>query len=203
MNEVTPAATRADPRIARTRQTVFETALALASVNGFSATTINEISERSGVSKSTIYRHWTDAEELFLDALTQRARSYDAPDTGNLRDDLVVYLVGYARSLTDTPSGAMYAHLASAAVNDERFAAIQRDFATNNREIGRPIFERALARHELPASTDVDALQELVVAPIGFRFFVSRRPLDPQWVTRHIDAVLDLAGYEPASPDGG
>lgn len=198
MNKGTPSQA-SDPRVARTRQTVFETAMALAATKGFSATTINEISERSGVSKSTIYRHWDDVEELFLDALTHYARSYTAPDTGNLRDDLIVYLIGYAQSLTDTSNGALTAHLASAAINDGRFAAIQRDYATQNRNSGRPIFERALQRGELPASTDVDALQELLAAPLAFRLLVSRRPLDAQWVTGHVNHVLTLAGYEPTT----
>lgn len=199
MKDGTSRQTGTDPRIARTRQAVFETALALASANGFSATTINEISERSGVSKSTIYRHWDDVEELFLDALTHYVTSYVAPDTGNLRDDLVVYMIGYARSLTDSPNGVLSAHLASIAISDERFAAVQRDYATTSRMIGRPIFERALQRGELPAGTDLDALQELVTAPVSFRFLVSRRPLDAEWVTKHVDHVLTLANHRPAT----
>ena len=197
MNDGTPPRA-SDPRLARTRQAVFETALSLAVRKGFSAATISEISERSGVSKSTIYRHWDDVEELFLDALTHYARSYTAPDTGSLRDDLIVYLITYAQSLADTPNGALTAHLASAAINDERFAAIQRDYATQNRNAGRPILERALQRGELPASTDVDAFQELLVAPLPFRLLVSRRPLDAQWVTSHVNHVLTLAGYTTA-----
>ncbi|MEM7326381.1 MAG: TetR/AcrR family transcriptional regulator [Actinomycetota bacterium] len=197
MKKATSDQTRDDPRIARTRQAVFETALRLASTRGFSATTINEISEQSGVSKSTIYRHWDDVEEVFLDALSNYSRSYPVPDTGNLRDDLIVYMIDYARSLTDTLNGGLYAHLASAAVSDERFAAIQRDTATANRETGRPIYERALQRGELPPDTDLDALHELVSAPVPFRFLVSRRPLNAQWVTKHVDHVLTLVGYAP------
>lgn len=198
MNEGTAARSTTDPRIARTRQAVFESAMALAWRNGFSATTINDIADHSGVSKSTIYRHWNDVEELFLDALRHYASSYTAPDTGSLRDDLIVYLIGYAQGLTDSPLGALIAHLASAAIKDERFAAIQQEYATANRASGRPIFERALDRGELPADTDLDALQELVVAPLPFRLLVSRRPLDAAWVTTHIDHVLTLAGYQSA-----
>lgn len=189
--------TDTDPRVTRTRQNVFDTALGLAAERGFADTTINEISERSGVSKSTIYRHWDNVDDLFLDALKQTTQIHVAPNTGNLRDDFVVIMINFAQVITDTPYGTITAHLVSASATDPRFGNILATYQDHHEAIDRPILERAVERGDLPPTTDISAVYELMVAPLLFRLLFSRRPIDPKWVTTHIDHILTLAGYNP------
>ena len=54
----TATAAASDPRIERTRQVVLDAALALVAESGYGAVTIEAVAARSGVAKSTIYRHW-------------------------------------------------------------------------------------------------------------------------------------------------
>ena len=56
----------ADPRIERTRTAVLDAAsdlLAEAGVVGFN---VDAVARRSGVARTTIYRHWPDANELLF-----------------------------------------------------------------------------------------------------------------------------------------
>ena len=52
-----------DPRIARTRQHALHAALELVAESGLSGYTFETVSERSGISRSTLYRHWDNKSE--------------------------------------------------------------------------------------------------------------------------------------------
>ena len=49
-----------DPRLERTRQKVLEAALAELAEAGYGGFTVDSVALRSGVARSTIYRHWAD-----------------------------------------------------------------------------------------------------------------------------------------------
>ena len=62
-------ARRPDPRIERTHEVVKREALAELAARGYGAFTIESVAKRSGVAKSTIYRHWPGKLALVADAL--------------------------------------------------------------------------------------------------------------------------------------
>lgn len=55
----------ANPRRAATRQKLYEAAVTLIAEQGFSATTVDEIAERAGVAKGTVYYNFASKAELF------------------------------------------------------------------------------------------------------------------------------------------
>src|SRR5262249_33286202 len=88
--------------MARTRSThahgqVLDAALKLFAERGIDATSMDAIAEASGVSKATIYKHWSDKDELCLEALAY-LHGGDQPcpvfDSGDVRADLIA-LLGY------------------------------------------------------------------------------------------------------------
>src|SRR5437667_9035273 len=59
---------------------------------GIDASSMDAISEASGVSKATIYKHWQDKDALALEALGMLFGMHDEPpkfDSGDLRQDFV------------------------------------------------------------------------------------------------------------------
>ncbi|MFJ5214974.1 TetR/AcrR family transcriptional regulator [Streptomyces sp. NPDC088354] len=52
-----------------TRQKLFQAAVTLIAEQGFSATTVDEIAERAGVAKGTVYYNFTSKNELFEELL--------------------------------------------------------------------------------------------------------------------------------------
>ena len=61
-----PSTTGMDSRIARTRAAVLRSATDLLVEGGPSAVTIDAIVARSGVAKSTIYRHWESRDDILV-----------------------------------------------------------------------------------------------------------------------------------------
>jgi AcrR family transcriptional regulator len=81
--------TRGQKRVAKTRKKLKEAALDVFSEKGVEATTIEDITEKADLGKGTLYRHFTDKEEVVLvlvddaiEHLIERLRSYpDEPET--------------------------------------------------------------------------------------------------------------------------
>ena len=61
--------------------------------------TVDAVAERAGTSRSVLYRRWADRTDLLEAALGLELRRdrVPAPDTGNLRDDMIELLRRYVR----------------------------------------------------------------------------------------------------------
>src|ERR1700733_9767996 len=76
-----------DPRVERSRQLILRAALQELGEVGYGAFTIESVAARSGVAKSTIYRHWSDKLSLIADAfLTFHEQQGPDIESGKPRD---------------------------------------------------------------------------------------------------------------------
>lgn len=72
---------RADGRTARragTRQQIFDAAIALFAERGFSTTSVDDIAERAGIAKGSIYYHFGSKDQLFREMLDEGMRAVTA-----------------------------------------------------------------------------------------------------------------------------
>jgi AcrR family transcriptional regulator len=170
--------------------------------HGVAGLNVNDVAARAGVHETSIYRRWGTRDKLILDAvLDDSERSLPIPDTGRLRSDLIALLNELANYLT-SPLGCALAHVMAVAGRDPVTDDARAEFWRARRQVVQPIFERAIARGELPATTDCALLMETVSAPLHYRTLISHEPLDPAWQSRVIDLVLggasDPTGHGPA-----
>src|SRR6201987_4297343 len=78
-----------DPRVLVSRERVVTPTLDLLTEAGLDELTIDDISRRSGVAKTTIYRHWPNRSALVIDACSRMTDGEQAPpDTGSLEGDV-------------------------------------------------------------------------------------------------------------------
>src|SRR5580765_2309837 len=82
----------ADERLRRSKDDVRSSTLAatyeLLTEVGLSGLSVDEVSRRSGVAKTTIYRHWPERSTLLLEACMQFSPRMQTPNTGSLKGDL-------------------------------------------------------------------------------------------------------------------
>lgn len=80
-----------DPRVARSRRRVLDAATELLVSGGPSDVTVDAVVARSGVAKTTIYRHWASRDDLLVDLLGHLAPTVPEPDPSlGTRDALLV-----------------------------------------------------------------------------------------------------------------
>jgi AcrR family transcriptional regulator len=92
---------------------ILEAAWEIFSDEGYAEVTMKGVAERAGTGKPVLYRRWKDSDALLADAIAAQVerRMPDPPDTGDLREDLLVLLADIDGVLAEF-SGSMLTHLA-------------------------------------------------------------------------------------------
>ena len=181
-----------DPRVVRTRQHALRAALDLVAESGLQGCTFETVSERCGVARSTLYRHWDNKSELIMDALRSQLVERVSPDTGNLRDDMLTAMLHLGRALQNTAWGSVVAQLMAAARLDPDMARIQQADSEYNTGIDMEIITRAITRGEVADDLDPKHTALLFSAPIFYRHLFDRQSISAKWITAHVDTVAAL-----------
>jgi AcrR family transcriptional regulator len=190
---------RGRPRDARADGAILAAAGDVLAEQGLAGFTVDAVAARAGVAKATIYRRWPSRADLLLETAHMAVVEMPQPDTGSLREDLVLLMGGLARKMRTTSAGQLLpAVLAEAAVNphmDEIFC----QHVCERRTFVRQAVERGIARGELPPEADVDLMMDLLAGPIFVRVMMTHGPIDDAVVERIVDTVLYGAVARPAS----
>jgi AcrR family transcriptional regulator len=185
---------RGRPRSAKAQQAILAAAIELLLEQGLHVMSMDDVAERAGVSKATIYRWWASKELLALDAL---ATEWATPtpsaerDTGSLRGDLLARFRPWLRQLNRKPYGRVIAGLVAEAQTDPEFAKLYREhFVQPRRDATRPLLLRAIDRGEISADTNLEVTLDLLYGPIYHRLLHGHAPLNDRFVQQVIDAVI-------------
>jgi AcrR family transcriptional regulator len=185
---------RGRPRSEAAQTAILSAAIALLLDQGLHAMSMDDVAERAGVSKATIYRWWASKELLALDALSTEwatPKSSLQRDTGSLRGDLLAVLRPWIRQLNEKPYGRVIAGLVAQAQADADFAVLYREhFIRPRRDATRPLLLRAIARGEIRTDTDLDVSLDLVYGPIYHRLLHGHAALTDRFTQQVVDAVI-------------
>jgi AcrR family transcriptional regulator len=90
------------------RAKLLEAARELVAEGGPAAVTVDAVAKRSGVAKTTLYRHFENGHDLIITALRDLPASIETPDTGDLRDDLVELVCRFTQLVSVACSSRCY-----------------------------------------------------------------------------------------------
>ncbi len=185
-----PAAS-SDPRAIRSRAAILEAAGAMLVEGGPSALTIEGVAERSGVAKTTIYRHWPSRSRLILDAFESlfQTRRRTTPK-GPIREQLLSLLNGIARGITTSRWAPAMSGLFDAADRDPELMLLVHDFLRVRMEPTRVALQGAIERGEILPTVDVEASVSMLVGPIFYRRIVSREKIDAEFIEQVVTQFL-------------
>jgi AcrR family transcriptional regulator len=166
-----------------------ESALALLAEVGYDRLTMDAVAARARAGKTTIYRRWQSKAELVVDALNSLKGDHNIPDTGSLRQDL--HALASDITNAETNVGALTAGMVNALAHDAELRRVFREKFIAPRMAGfRTVFERAVARGEMPPGHDLDLLARLFPA-LGLQQLVmsGERP-DTQLALHIMDEIV-------------
>jgi AcrR family transcriptional regulator len=191
------AAAQLDPRVVRTRTVVIAATCDMLVNDGHSAITIDGLAKRTGVARTTIYRHWATIEDLLDDAMRSMAAPKVVPDTGSV-SDVCEHLANLARALREDPWGQVLPTLIDAGFRSEAMAEHQRELVHDRRTMLHSILRRGIERGELdPADIDVarwiDDQIDRLTGPIFVRHLLLRDATDDAYIERLVAGVLPTA----------
>ncbi len=181
---------RGRPRSADVDGRVLDATLELASEVGISGMSMDDVAQRAGASKASIYRRWPSKEAMVLDAMRHAMQPIADVDTGTLLGDLGLYLPDLATRMEQGRTTDLLPHLIEAALRDEQLRASLDEYVQFRRTPVRAILARAMARGELAADTDVEVLLDVLIGPFIYRRLLSHARLDEAFVERLLAVVL-------------
>lgn len=180
----------ARPRSEEARSAALRSTVDLVLASGVEGVTFEEVAARSGVAKSTLYRHFGTKQGMVAAAVSSCMVHHTTPDSGDLARDLRLTFDSFksteeARRLPDL----LPALVAAADTCPE----LQRLVDAILEERRRPILEvlrRAQDRGEVRSDVDLDAAFALLIGPFVQRRMIERGEVTPGFRDTVIEVVV-------------
>lgn len=172
---------------------MLQTASDILAESGVSALSVEEVVRRSGVAKSTLYRHFGGADGLVFALIASRVAVAESPDTGSFREDLRQILRGYGEMFEDPLSRELFVWMLSNAMASAQGAAF---FAAARIQPGGPTvvaLHRAMARGEIP-TTDIELAMHLIQGPLISKRVIGNEQLSDQEFEQLLDMTVRALG---------
>jgi AcrR family transcriptional regulator len=197
------AAPRGRPRSERAHQAILDATNEILEERGFVDLTMDEVAQRAGVSKPTIYRRWPTKGMLVFEAFSADFLTRQPlPDTGSLRGDLLAALRAWIRVVKGTVTGRTLRGLIAEVQRDPELAEIWRErFIGPVRAHHRTMVDRGIDRGEVSQSADPDVMLDLLYGPAYHRLLQSHLPLSDRFAQAVVDTLV--AGVRPVQVGAG
>jgi AcrR family transcriptional regulator len=171
---------------------VLEATRALIAEGGYSAATIEAISARSGVAKTTIYRRWPNRATIVVDLLMRVAtEAVPIPMGRDPQRALRTEMKGVAGVADELPGRLLRSLLGEAQRDPEVQAALVAGVFHPRSDASSRAIRRAQAagviREDIPPLLAVD----LLFGPIFYRMLVQHQPLNDAYVAQVYKYVVE------------
>jgi AcrR family transcriptional regulator len=161
------------PRSQHAHEKVLRTALDLFAERGIEATSMDAIAQTSGVSKATIYNHWTNKEALLIEAMlfiNGLDREPADVDSGDPCSDLATILSRRPPDEFDDVRTRMMPWLIAYSANHTEFGEAWRHRVMEPPRVSlKRILRRAIKRGFLPPTLDLELSMALLLGPLLYR----------------------------------
>jgi AcrR family transcriptional regulator len=159
---------KVDKRTERSKALVIAETYRQLSQSGLANVSIDEISRVSGVSKTTIYRHWPSRSALLIDACSRLGGAAAVPDTWS----------------------AVVPSIVDAAERDGDVRAMQIGWHKGLMSPFSAVVEQAKTRGEILAHADPHAMIAMTAGALFYRRWFSRESIDIQFVDVIVSAAV-------------
>ncbi len=184
-----------DPRVIRTRAAVVQTAADLLIDGGVAAVTIEAVVRRSGVARSTIYRHWPTRGDVVTAAFTHlMPPPHEPPEHGNLHQRLRAVVLPRAKEMSGHRYVALLPSLLNEAARDPELRKVHERFVHLQQAPLARVLTDAIDAGDLPGDLDIDEACSELLGPLLFQRVIIGRPIDAGFAPRLIDAFVNRHG---------
>ena len=160
----------------------------------YESVTMDAVAARAKASKATIYRRWSNKDDLVVDALGRAFQGIDEVlvDTGSLRGDILVRIDQQVQDpVLFAANTAAMKSLVYAASCDAALAASLRDSLRDAQMASwQTLLHRAFARGELQRPVDAALVFEVAQGQFCARTGVDAGGVDTAYVVHVVDDVL-------------
>jgi AcrR family transcriptional regulator len=157
--------TRGRPRVVHLEKKILAETFKLMGEMDYRAVTIDQISARARVSKSTIYRRWPTKEELLTSAVKQMPK-LGLPKSGSLVDRFSTILCQFVQRVHNTPLGAALPALMAERMRNPDLGPNMDLMLDRRREPFLKVMEWAKSNDILPQDYDELFAVDMICSPV-------------------------------------
>ncbi len=177
----------ARPRSEEAREAALAATVDLVLSYGVEGVTFEEVAARSGVAKTTLYRHFGTKQAMVAAAAGSCFVEIATPDTGDLADDLRTIFDRFKDVEEDRRLPDIMPALLTASGSDPELHALVASMHEERRRPIRTVLQLAQLRGEISRDLDLDIALSLLIGPFVLRRMVDRGEVTPEFR----DAVLE------------
>lgn len=198
--DATTAGRRGRPRDERIDREITAAALVVLAETGFGGFSVAEVTMRSGVAKSTIYRRFPTRDDLIASALERL--NDDLPDSvppGSTREQLISTLDRIRQRGPDSLQSRILTHAVSEGSGDPAMAELVHDrVLVPRRQLLRRIIEAGVGSGELRPDLDADTVIPILIGPM---LYLGKWCMSPRAQQVTVEGVVDILmrGMTPAN----
>lgn len=163
------------PRSPQADQAILRATLELLVEVGYRSLSMELVRARAGVGKATIYRRHASKDELVKAAMGHLSHEVPVPpDSGSLIDDLRALTDGHDAGVAGGGPAAVMPRLLAEVAHDPELRRIFHEHLVHPRRRQlHALLERAVARGEIAAGVDLEALLDLLIGAMVYRALLS------------------------------
>ncbi|APE16090.1 TetR family transcriptional regulator [Mycobacterium sp. WY10] len=190
------------PRDAALHAVILEAVRELLTESSYAEVSMDGVAARAQVGKKTLYRRWASKAPLVAEAVLDaygRGGSFPVPDTGNLRADLLGWLIEHGEFITEPANAKLIrALVAAAAANSGDTEALYEQLSVPQRSGLADRVQRAVESGAVRPDTDADAIANALMGTLLLQVMSSPVPGDD--TAGRYAALVDalLSGVSPA-----
>ncbi len=195
---------RVDPRITASRHRVLTAALTELAEAGYGGFAIESVCRRSGVAKSTVYRHWPGKLALIADALRSlnvQPGSADDPLSDRTPRQRVVAIVGHlATAFTGSLVADCTPALIDAAERNDELRELFHRYNAERRATLVAAVRDGISAGDFPPGADPELAATALAGAVIYRRLMTPEALDPTEVEDLVETVLGPGASQSPSP---
>jgi AcrR family transcriptional regulator len=162
------------PRDRRADGAILAAALDLMAEHGVRDLRMDDVAERAGVGKATIYRRHRSKDELVTAAIARLVSDIAVPDTGATRSDLLALMRDAVAVYTGPVAAGVMPSLVEAMRRSPALARATREgFLAGRRAALRVVLERGVGRGELRRDLDLELALDVLGGPLFYRLLIT------------------------------
>jgi len=181
---------------------ILQATLRLLEEIGYAQFSIEGVAALAKVGRPTVYRRFPTKAALVMEALKHTFGTDPAPNTGDLRQDLLVVQLGQVEFFNNPVVAAIVPGLMSDIQSDTTFADTWwNSFVEPRRQSVIRAVERAVERGEVGSGGDMETLCDVLTGPLICRAYLhGPRKVSKSFAFTCIDLALHLLPAAPTKP---
>ena len=177
-------------------EAILDAAIRLLANGGLASFTTDRLASEARVSKTSIYRRWSDKKAIFRAVMDRWGARAVVDDVGDFAAELDQWYADRRATYKAEGFRAVAVSLMEVSTHDPEIGAAMAADRRSSWSTMREVLARAIDRGEIDGDIDIDRLEQFFLGPIYYRAVLDGQELDDDTIAAFRRLALAAVGYD-------